>query len=521
MLFTVWIGVAFLAGLAVSRAGLPPLVGFLLAGFGLRAAGVPPDGALDLIGELGVLLLLFVVGLKIRAGQLLRAEVLATAGLQFLLSATLCWLAALLLGLPGPAALLLGAAAAFSSTVIAAKILESRRELRAFHGRVTIGILIVQDLLAVGVLALLGAEQPSPAAALLLLLPLLRPLLLRLLDGIGHGELLVLYGVVLALAIGGYGFQVVGLSPELGALLLGALLAGHPKSKELADSLWSVKEFLLVGFFLGIGLQAVPDAATLLAALALVGLLWFKAAIVFLLLLWFGLRPRTAFMAAVTLSSYSEFGLIVIQAAVERQLLDGDWLVLSATAVAMSFALAAPLSRHAHALYRRYAQWLDRFENAARIHPDDQPLSLGDAAFVIAGMGRIGTAAYDCLQARGARVVGLDNDPAKLAAHEAARRRVVFADAEDPGFWQRLDARPVRAVLLALPDLDAKTLAAEQLRAAGFQGLITAVHTHSDEVPRIRAAGADASFDNAAEAGIGFATDTWQKLAREEPASPG
>ncbi len=514
MLFTVWIGVAFLTGLALSRLGLPPLVGFLLAGFGLRAAGVTPDGTLEMIGELGVLVLLFVVGLKIRLGNLLRAEVLATASLQFLLTVTGIWLlAGLLLGFASWPVVVLAGAAAFSSTVIAAKMLEVRRELRAFHGRVTIGILIVQDLLAVGMLTLLGAEQPSPYAALLLLLPLLRPVLLRLLDSIGHGELLVLYGAVLALAVGGYGFQAVGLSPELGALLIGLLLADHPKAKELSDTLWGIKEFLLVGFFLGIGLHAVPDAGMLLAAIALVGLLWLKAATLFLLLIRFGLRPRTAFMAALALSTYSEFGLIVIQAAVQRGVLDGSWLVLAATAVAMSFAVSAPLNRHAHALYRRYAHWLERFENPARTHPDDQPLSLGDAEFVVVGMGRIGTAAYDYLHARGGPVIGIDNDPGKLAAHEAAGRRVVFADAEDPGFWQRLDTGRIRAVLLALPDLGAKTLAAEQLRMAGYRGLITAVHTHSDEEPLIRAAGADATFDNAAEAGVGFATDTWCKLA--------
>jgi predicted Kef-type K+ transport protein len=149
---------------------------------------------------------------------------------------------------------MLSVALTFSSTVLAAKILESRRELRAFHGRVAIGVLIVQDLIALVVMSLASGRAPSPWALLVFLLPLLRPLLYRLLDRSGHEELLVLLGLMLALVVGGEGFEAVGLSSELGALAFGVLLAKHPRANELSDSLWSVKEVFLVGFFLQIGI---------------------------------------------------------------------------------------------------------------------------------------------------------------------------------------------------------------------------------------------------------------------------
>ena len=104
----------------------------------------------------------------------------------------------------------------FSSTVLAAKVLDGNRELRAVHGRVAIGILIVQDVVAVVLLAFVNTETPSPYAALLLLLPFARPAIAWLLGRCGHGELLVLFGAALAIG-GGEAFALLGLSAEASA----------------------------------------------------------------------------------------------------------------------------------------------------------------------------------------------------------------------------------------------------------------------------------------------------------------
>jgi len=88
-------------------------------------------------------------------------------------------------------------------------------------------------------------------------------------DLAGHEELLVLMGVVFAVAVGGYGFEVVGLSPELGALAMGVLLANHPRAQELSHALWSLKEILLIGFFLQIGMSGLPGHDALVFALVM------------------------------------------------------------------------------------------------------------------------------------------------------------------------------------------------------------------------------------------------------------
>jgi predicted Kef-type K+ transport protein len=527
-MLAVWIAGAFLLGLVARLLGLPPLVGFLVAGFLLNVLGVERIPLLDDIAHLGVLLLLFSVGLKLRLKQLLRAEVWGVSVLQFLV--VLLPVLAVTVARPdfSPAlALAVASALAFSSTVLAAKVLEERREIRAFHGRVAIGILIVEDVIAVAVLGWTEAGTLGWTAALALLLPLLTPVFRKLLDLAGHGELLVLLGAVLALGIGGYGFEQVGLSPELGALVIGMLLADHARAVELSDALWSLKEFFLVGFFLTVGLSDLPTWETVGLATVPLLLLPVKFAIFFLLLLAFGLSARTGFLASLSLATYSEFGLIVMAGAVERGLVPEQWLIATAIAVAISFAIAAPLSRYAHDIYAVVERWLHIFERRSR-HPDDEPISLGTAEVVVVGMGRVGTGAYLHARENGHKVVGLDSDLGKVERHLKKGRRVVYADAEDPLLWHRLNLEHVRVVMLAVPDLEAKVQASEQLRRRGFKGLISATFVWKEEEAPILAAGADVTYNQFSQSGVGLAVNTFDALAPDgesrpnsEPSSPG
>lgn len=505
-----WIAVAFVLGLATRQLGLPPLIGYLGAGLLMHLRGIEETPVLPALSHAGVLLLLFSVGLKLRWRNLLDRTNLGGGSAHLLIMALgLVPLLSLYGPLGAPTAVMLAIALTFSSTVLAAKVLEERQELRAFHGRVAVGILVFQDLIAVALMSYAGGSVPSPWSVALLALPLLRPLLHALLRVSGHDELLVLFGLLLALA-GGAAFERLGLSPELGALALGILIAGHDKAKELGDALWSVKEVFLVGFFLQIGMTALPDWQTFLGALLLTLALPLKALLFFVIMLRMQLRPRSAFLASLSLASYSEFGLIVANKLAEHGALGHEWVLLCALAMALSFILAAPLNRHAHALYGKLERRLAPLESHLR-HPDDEPLSLGQAHILIMGMGRVGTGAYDFLS-RSERVVGLDSDPDKVQQHLQQHRRVLYADAEDPGFWTQVRLDGVRAVLLAMPDPQANEIAARQLRRRNYRGLISAASRHPDEREPALAAGVDLDFNVYGEAGAGFAEHVLEAL---------
>lgn len=518
MTVAIWILFAFILGMVARGIGLPPLVGYLIAGFTLNSLGpvigLPAESAdmLKHIAHLGVLLLLFTVGLKLKFRSILRPEVIGGSLLHFGITCLIFMPSLyLILGISGSEALALAIALSFSSTVLAAKVLESKQELRAFHGRVAIGILIMQDLIALAVMSITAGHTPSPWALLVFALPLLRPLFFRLLDATGHDELLVLLGLMLALAVGGIGFESVGLSSELGALVIGALLANHPRAVELSNSLWSVKEVFLVGFFLQIGMSGMPDTNALLFAIVAALVLPLKGLLFFVLLLTFKLRSRSSFLSSLLLTNYSEFGLIVASVALPQ------WLVPLAITVALSFILSAPLNRMAHPLYARFARYMDPLESDKR-HPDEQPLSLGDARVLIIGMGRTGTAAYEALRDSESRVMGIDSDPARIKGHQDANRRVSFADAEDFNFWQTLDMPELEAVILCLHDIEGKTIAATKLRERGFTGFIASHTLHDDEVERIKNAGADDAYLTMNETGVALAVHVQQKLAIPTPA---
>lgn len=486
-----WIVIAFGAGLGARALRLPPLVGYLAAGMALALLGVSGGPTITRVGELGVALLLFIVGLDLRWKNMARPEVVGAGSVHLLLFGVLGLLGGRLIGLPWMGATALAVALSVSSLVLAATALEAQRDLRAYHGRVAIGIILLQTIIATAVLAALG-PAPSPWAALLLALPLARPGLQHLFDRVESRELTLFFG--LALAAGGYLLAArVGVSGELGALAAGALLAGHPRSDALADRLEPLKDTFLAAFFLSVGLIGLPSLGGLAIAAGLLLALLLKTALFFGVLVGFRLKARTAFMAAVPLTTYSGFTLIMGDAAVDAGLLAASALTTLALATAGSYVLNALVATRTSALWQRGAAVLTRFERSGR-HPDAQPQTLGHARFLVIGMDRIGTAAYDHLAQSDQCVAGLDDDPRRIAHHRDAGRRVLYGDARDRALWADLDFGPLAAVILTFSGHAAKLEAIAALRAAGFEGAISALTADPANREALLDAGANAVY---------------------------
>ena len=521
-----WIAIAFLCGLGVSTLGLPPLVGFLAAGFILNAAGAEGGEFLRITADLGVTLLLFSIGLKLNLRSLGRPEVWG-AGLIHMTSITLgttlfvLGLAALGLplftGLDLKTAVLIGFALCFSSTVFAVKVLDETGTAGSRHGTVSIGVLIVQDIAAVAFLAISSGKVPSLWAILLLGLLPARHLLQGLMVRAGHGELLVLCGIVLALG-GADLFELVGLKGDLGALVLGMLLAPHAKASELAKALLSFKDLFLVGFFLSVGLTAPPGWIELMAAALLVLFLPLKVALYFGLFALFRMRARSAFRASLNLANYSEFGLIVGTVAAASGWLPQEWLAVFALALSISFVISAPGAISGDRYYSRARPFLKRFERTERL-PGDEDLDLHAVDVLVFGLGRVGTAAYDAVnQDMPGRVLAIDLDQTKSKAHDKAGRRVMLSDGTDPDFWSRAPGliQRCRWVLLTMPSHRATLEVVDRLRELGFQGRIAAVTRYPDEADDLQAHGVELAFDVFTEAGAGFVSDVKKRIAATE-----
>ncbi len=517
------LAVAFVLGFGARMIGLPPLVGFLVAGFILNAAGVSADATIQQIADLGVLLLLFTIGLKLKIKTLARPEVFAGASIHAVITAAVFGglfsaLAAagisVFADLKTETAFLVAFALSFSSTVFAVKVLENKGEMASLHGRTAIGMLIMQDVFAVLFLTISLGKLPSPWALALCGLWFARPLLGYLIDRVGHGELLPLLGLFSAVVLGATLFDLVGLKPDLGALILGMLMAGHKRAVEVADSLFAFKEIFLIAFFLNIGLAGIPSLEAVGVALLLVLMIPFKVALFFYILTRFALRARSSLLTASCLANYSEFGLIVAGIGVSADWLDPRWLTIIAIALSISFVAASPLNAASHNLYARFKSLLTRFETR-KLHPEDQPLETGKAQVLIFGMGRIGSGAYDYVREKfGDVVAGIEVDYEKVVQHRALGRRVVHGDATDSDFWERARQakRGVNVILLAMPEHHANLFAVEQIAASDYKGFVAAIATYPEHAAHLTAAGAHVAFNAHNEAGTGFAIHVENKI---------
>ena len=524
----IWIIVAFILGFAARQAGLPPLVGFLVAGFVLNAMGVREGVLVVELSDIGVTLLLFSIGLKLRLGSLIRPEVWAGALLHMLITVIVFGLGIFALAKTGlflfsaldfKLSLMLAFALSFSSTVFAVKVLEEKAEMTSLHGRVAIGILIIQDILAVVFLTASADKLPSPWALLVpVVLLAIRPLLMKIMDRCGHGELLVLFGFCVAYGVGAAGFALVGLKPDLGALTLGVLIANHPKASELAESLFSFKEIFLVGFFLKIGLSGVPSLEALGIAALFVLVAPFKVALFFLLLTRFKLRARSSLLTSFSLANYSEFGLIAGAIGEANGWISSEWLVIIAIALSATFVLASPLNAAAHNIYNRLADRLRPYETKTR-HPDDQPIDPGNAEIAVFGMGRVGSGAYDFMRTKfGEVVIGVDYDPLTVKKHQAAGRNVIYGDPTDVDFWTRMRRNKTKIciLLLTMSKYAANLAAAKQFVQKKSPGLIAATAQFDDEITALREAGVHAAYNFYAGAGSGLAENVVEMMETQK-----
>jgi predicted Kef-type K+ transport protein len=507
---------AFVCGLTVKLIGIPPLVGYLVAGFLLNFSGYTLTDDLTKIANLGITIMLFTIGLKLNIRDLSKREVWAGS-----ITHTLIWVGIVTCGVYGIAAVasqyiegltwqsatLIAFALSFSSTVCVIKVLEESGESKTRHGRLASGILGMQDVFAVIFLVAATGKLPSVwALGLLALIPAM-PLINRVINKSGHGELLPLTGFILAL--GGYHlFELVNIKGDLGALIFGIMLAQHEKASELAKSLLSFKDLFLIGFFLTIGLTALPDFNMIIIALVFCLFIPIKATLFFGLFTSLRLRGRTSYLSSLVLSNFSEFGLIVGALAVSLGLLAESWLVVIALSLSVSFVITSVLYRTSHSQYHKYKDTIKRFEKNRRLKEDIYP-ALHKAEFLVLGMGRVGQGAFNALSKLAeVSVWGMDADRVKVKQMASEGLNVICGDGEDVDLWDNLELKNVHLILLALPSIQDAINITRQLRNAGYTGKVAAIARYEDEVNHLLEQGVDKVFNFFTEAGLGFAEES-------------
>lgn len=524
----IWLTIAFTLGFLVRLIGLPPLIGYLIAGFVLQYFGAEHGEFIEIVSELGVTLLLFTIGLKLKIKTLFRKEIWAGSIIHMIITTLIFALILFLLSYTTfdllknfdiQLAFVVAFALSFSSTIYAVKILEDKGEVNSPHGIISIGILIMQDIFAVLFIVFAAGETPNIwIIGLPFALILIRPILIFILNKIGHGELLILFGFFLALIVGAELFKFVGLKADLGALAIGMLIANHNKSKELAEVLLHFKDFFLIGFFLSIGFMGIPTSQILIIAFILALGLNFKLILYLIILTRFKLRVRTSVFTSLTLANFSEFGLIVATFAATANLISSEWIVAIAIALSITFIISTPLNTHAHKIYFSIKDKLQFFETSERLSYD-KTFDIGQAQILIFGLGKLGSAVYDQLNYKyGQSVIGIDYNLEIVEKLQSEGKNVIQDDATDSEFWERIVKSPIRskqvkAVMLCMNDHKSNMFAVKRLKSINYEGFIAATAIYDDEIKELEKLNIHSVYNLYSEAGFGFADHACQRIS--------
>jgi Kef-type K+ transport system membrane component KefB len=507
--------VSALAGALAAKLRQPVLVAFVVVGVlvGPSVLGlVRPGGELELPAELGVALLLFVVGLKLdlHVVRTLGPVALAAGCLQVVVFAGAGFLLALALGLETVAALYVGLGLAFSSTIVVVKLLSDRKEIDELHGRLAVGILIVQDLLVVLVMigvsttgertgslvdALLSAALGS-VVLLVMLAVLMRWVLTPLVHALAHHpDLLLLFSIAWAVSLAAAG-DIVGMGTEVGAFLAGFSLASTPYREAIGSRLVTVRDFLLLFFFIDLGSRLEPDEALdelAVAVVLAVFVLVVKPLLVAALLMALRYQPRVALETGLTLAQISEFSLILAALGLGFGHIDAATTTLLTAVALLTIAVSSYFLLNSDPISRRLEPF---FQPLARSDPREPTLD-GDAPaadVILLGLGRFGEGIANGLRESGLRVLGVDFDPVALSRWEEDGLDVLYGDAEDPELPAVLPLGEASWVVSTIRRGDANLALLAALDHHGYTGRLAVAAHREDEAERLREAGADAVF---------------------------
>lgn len=535
---------AAIIGVIALRLRQPLVIGFIAVGILAGPAGLNVIRATDevhVFAEMGLALLLFVVGLKLDLHiiRTLGTVALITGLAQVLITATAGMALALAFGFAPLSALYIALALTFSSTIIVVKLLTDKHETESLHGRLTLGILLVQDLvvvLAMLALSAFGGESTMHPLLLTLLLVLKAigmlaavwvitfHLLPRLLPVLARStELLVLFGIAWALALALLGDQL-GFGKEVGAFLAGVSLASTEYREIIAAKLVSLRDFLLLFFFVELGsrldlggLGSAWVAALVLAVFVLVG----KPLVVMGVLAAMGYRKRTGFMSGISLAQVSEFSLILVAMALASGHIGEDTVGMVTLIGLITIAVSSYLVQDAQRLYEWAGPRLRFFDRRAA-HREDvqvvQSMSSAPIDVILFGLGSYGTGIAEQLLARGRGVLGVDFDPQAVSAWQNRGWRAVFGDAEDPDFAATLPLAHARWVVSAIRDPQMNQAVAEAVRHAGYTGNLAFTARVRDEGEEVIARHAGllfVPFEDAAVQAVDLLLLREDEIARE------
>jgi len=509
--------ISAVAGAIGIRLRQPVLIAYIVVGVvvGPSVLGlVSAHSQIDLLSQVGIAVLLFLVGLKLDINQVkqLGAVALATGLGQLTFTIIFGFIIILVLGKSPMEALYVAVALTFSSTIIIVKLLSDKRELDSLHGRIAVGFLIVQDLAVVIAMMVMSVMHVSDASvsttevvgsllfrillAAIALYGLMRWVLPWLIGVMARSqELLLIFAIAWGTGCAALG-EWAGFSKEAGAFLAGFSMASSGYRDAISARLTGIRDFLLLFFFIDLGSKL--DFSTLgdelvpsmiLSAFVLIG----NPLIVVAIMGYMGYRKRTGFLAGLTVAQISEFSIIFIAMGISLGHIGQSALGLTTLVGLITIALSTYMILYSQPLYEKCAPflgWLERKNPYRETGSHDDALQARAPDVIVIGLGRYGERLALGLQNAGLNVLGVDFDPVTVRHCRALGIPIHYGDGIDENFIETLPLHSKMWVVSTLPDFDANKALLNSLKAHDFKGDIAVVAREEQVGPALEEIGA-------------------------------
>lgn len=461
---------------------------------------IQSEDQIELLAEIGIAILLFIVGLKLDLNLIKTTGPVAfiTGIGQIIFTSVFGYLIAILLGFSNTHAIYIAVALTFSSTIIIVKMLSDKKEIDKLHGQIAMGFLIVQDIAVIITMIILTAvggagEDTSIArellmvllkglafiAGIVILMKFVIPSLLKQLAR--NKELLVLSSIAWAVALAALG-EYLGFSLEVGAFLAGMSLASTQYREVISGRLESIRDFMLLFFFIDLGSnidlglmgdQLIP--AIIFSLFVLIG----NPIIVMIIMGIMGYRKRVSFLAGLTVAQISEFSLILAAIGLENGHIDEETLGLITLVGLITIALSTYMILYSGPIFKRISPLLTVFEKKHPTRKEDSPEE-EEIDYIVIGSGRLGSNLIKNILAKGQSLLVVDFDPNVVAKWQNEGVRAEYGDADDPELPAMLPLKNTRQIISTATNTDTNQRLLKFLKENKYEGKITIV-AHSDE----------------------------------------
>ncbi|MBT4376857.1 sodium:proton exchanger [archaeon] len=483
--------VAFVVSYVARLLNQPIIIGYIVAGIIISPFLVKIGATIEIINifsQFGIAFLLFIVGLHLNPKVIKEigisslvvglGQILLTFGAGFLVA----WK---LIGMDILTSSYIGVALAFSSTIIIMKLLSDKKQMDSLYGKIAIGVLIIQDIVAIGVLMFIssslhktsfnsfGFEGLIGGAVMIILLFLFGYLVLpKITRNVAKSqELLFLFSICWCFIVAAL-FTFVGFSMEIGALVAGVILSVSPYATEISSKIRPLRDFFIIVFFVILGLkmqisnvQSVIVNALIFSGIALI----FKPLILMIFMKFFGYTKRTNFLTGITLGQISEFSLIVLGLGVAVGHIAPEILNTMVLTLIITILLSTYLVIYSNKLYSVLAKGLVIFEKK-KIRKDRKIEKKYDA--ILFGYNRIGFSILNSLKKVKKKYLVVDFNPDTVAHLNKFRIPALYGDVFDLELLEDLPLDKIKLAISTIPDLETNKLLLESVRAVNKKAIV-------------------------------------------------